>query len=134
MRAPPAAETDTSGTPASPALSQARTNFSPTTLPIEPPMKEKSMTASWHGCSSIAARPITIASPSPVASSASASRSVYGRRSKKPSGSAERSSVGLLLAGARVGELAHALDARATGKWWPHCGQTRRFSSSSSSR
>ena len=48
MRAPPDAETETSGTPASARRSQARANFSPTTLPIEPPMKEKSMTASRH--------------------------------------------------------------------------------------
>ena len=45
MRAPPEADTDTSGTPSSPAASHARTNFSPTTLPIEPPMNEKSITA-----------------------------------------------------------------------------------------
>ena len=51
IRAPPEAETETSGTPASAALSHARTNFSPTTLPIEPPMNAKSMTASRHGCS-----------------------------------------------------------------------------------
>ena len=43
--------------------------------------------------SSILARPITIASPSPVETSASASRSVYGRWSKKPSGSSERRSA-----------------------------------------
>ena len=55
MRAPPEAETETSGTPRSAALSQARANFSPTTLPIEPPMKAKSITASSHGSPSIAA-------------------------------------------------------------------------------
>ena len=76
MRAPPEAVTETRGTLRSPALSQARTNFSPTTRPIEPPMKPNSITASSHGWSSIAARPISIASPRPVESSASASRSV----------------------------------------------------------
>ena len=76
MRAPPDAVTETSGTPRSAAPSQARANFSPTTLPIEPPMNAKSITASWQGSPSISARPITIASPSPVFSSASASRSV----------------------------------------------------------
>jgi hypothetical protein len=76
MRAPPEAVTETSGTPRSAALSQARANFSPTTLPIDPPMNEKSITASWQACSSIAALPITIASPSPVVISASARRSV----------------------------------------------------------
>ena len=39
-------------------------------------MKPKSITESWHGSPSISARPITIASPWPVFSSASASRSV----------------------------------------------------------
>ncbi len=78
-----------SGTPRSAAESQARENFSPTTLPIEPPMNEKSMTASSQPRPSIAACPITIASASPVDISASARRSVYGRRSKKPSGSSE---------------------------------------------
>ena len=67
---------ETSGTPRCAALSHARENFSPTTLPIEPPMKEKSITASSQPLPSIAAWPITIASPSPVFISASASRSV----------------------------------------------------------
>ena len=39
-------------------------------------MNEKSITASSHGMPSIVAAPMTIASPSPVATSASASRSV----------------------------------------------------------
>ena len=76
MRAPPDAETATSGMPRSAALSHARENFSPTTLPIEPPMNEKSMTESSHAVASTVAWPITIASPRPVFSSASASRSV----------------------------------------------------------
>jgi hypothetical protein len=76
MRAPPEAVTETSGIPRSAALSQARMSFSPTTRPIEPPMKVKSITASSHGRPSMLAPPITIASPSPVETSASASRSV----------------------------------------------------------
>jgi hypothetical protein len=39
-------------------------------------MNAKSMTASWQLVSSIAAEPHTIASPMPVSTSASASRSV----------------------------------------------------------
>ena len=93
MRAPPELETVSSGVPRSIAESQARENFSPTALPIEPPMNEKSITASSTGWPSIVARPTTIASARPVLSSASASRSTYGRRSKKPSGSAERTSA-----------------------------------------
>ena len=76
MRAPPDAETETSGDRAATALSQARANFSPVTDPIEPPMKEKSMTANSQRSASIVAEPITIASPRPVATSASASRSL----------------------------------------------------------
>jgi hypothetical protein len=93
MRAPPEAVTVTSGTPRSAALSQARASFSPTTLPIEPPMNEKSMTASSHAWPEIEAGPITIASPRPVESSASTSRSGYARTSKKTSGSSERRSA-----------------------------------------
>ena len=55
MRAPPELVTLTSGISASAAESQARENFSPTTLPIEPPMNAKSMTASSQWRPSIAA-------------------------------------------------------------------------------
>ena len=91
------------------------------------------MTESSHGFPSIAACPITIASPRPVFISASASRSVYGRRSKKCSGSSERSS-----AASSTNDSASASDAirdRARiGKWCPQCGQTQSAASSSSSR
>ena len=89
MRAPPELVTVTSGTARSDAESHARENFSPTTLPIDPPMKAKSMTASSQPRPSIAPWPITIASARPVFISASTRRSVYGRRSKKLSGSSE---------------------------------------------
>ena len=42
----PVVVTETSGAPLSAAPSQARANFSPTTRPIEPPMKPNSITAS----------------------------------------------------------------------------------------
>jgi len=49
MRAPPEAETEIS-TPASSAVrSHERANRSPTTLPIEPPMNEKSIAARRQG-------------------------------------------------------------------------------------
>jgi hypothetical protein len=76
MRAPPDAVTQMSGTRLSAARSHARANFSPTALPIEPPMNAKSMTASSQGLRSITASPAISASPSPVALSASAIRSV----------------------------------------------------------
>ena len=96
-------------------------------------MKEKSITASSHGLPSIAACPITIASPRPVESSASASRSAYGRRSKNCSGSSERRSA---ASSANVPSSAsEAMRERAfIGKWWPHCVHTHRAASSSSSR
>ena len=46
MRAPPELVTASSGTDRSSAESHARENFSPTALPIEPPMNAKSITAS----------------------------------------------------------------------------------------
>src|SRR5918996_2792569 len=55
MRAPPEAATHTSGTSLATALSHARANFSPTTLPIEPPRNAKSMTASRHSSPATAA-------------------------------------------------------------------------------
>ena len=116
MRAPPEAVTVTRGTLRSTALSHARESFSPTTLPIEPPMNAKSITASSQACSSIAACPITIASPRPVETSASARRSVYGRRSKKSSGSSDRSSA---ASSSNVPpSTSCSIRARArTGKW-----------------
>ena len=96
-------------------------------------MKLKSITASWQGSPSISARPITIASPSPVFSSASARRSVYGRRSKKPSGSAERSSPSS-SAKDPVSASCSIRSRAESGKWWPHWGHTPWLRSSSSSR
>ena len=111
MRAPPEEETETSGSPPAAACSQARANFSPTTLPIEPPMNEKSITASRHGSASIRAVPVIIASPRPVETSASARRSVYGLRSKKSSGSPERRRHLVLREAALVGQLLDPLAA-----------------------
>ena len=48
-RATPDDVTVTRGTLRSAAESQARENFSPTALPIDPPMNEKSITASSTG-------------------------------------------------------------------------------------
>ncbi len=93
MRAPPEAATDTNGTPWATARSAAIANFSPTTLPIEPPRKLKSITASTAERPPIMAVPTTLASPRPVASSAAARRSMYGFRSMNASGSAERRSA-----------------------------------------
>src|SRR4051794_12410324 len=116
MRAPPELVTETSGTDRSMAESHALENFSPTALPIEPPMKVKSMTDSSTGCPSIVAWPMIAASPSPVFSSASARRSAYGRRSKKSSGSSERTSAA--SSRKEPGSAYQSIRARARiGKW-----------------
>ena len=91
------------------------------------------MTASWQSRRSIFAWPVTMASPSCVSISAFASRSLYGRRSKNSSGSAERMSAS---SSAKVPESASwAIRSRArTLKWLPQCAQTQSVCSSSSSR
>ena len=77
MRAPPVAVKQTKGTFCSTAVSTPRTKRSPTTEPIEPPMNSNSKQAATSG-TLITAPPITTsASVSPVASSASFSRSGY---------------------------------------------------------
>src|SRR3546814_1592329 len=50
MRAPPVAEKHTSGDPISSARSAASAKRSPTTEPIDPPMKAKSKAQATSGC------------------------------------------------------------------------------------
>ena len=57
MRAPPEVHTATSGRSSPLASSALRQSFSPTTLPMLPPMNPKSMTASTHGVPSMLADP-----------------------------------------------------------------------------
>ena len=66
MRAPPDVHTATSGRSSPLASSALLQSFSPTTLPMLPPMNPKSMTASRQGVPSMVARPVTTASFSPV--------------------------------------------------------------------
>ena len=75
IRAPPDADTITSGTRSASAPSAARATFSPTTAPIEPPMNAKSMTTMAIRWPSMRAKPHTAASRRPVASWAAAIRS-----------------------------------------------------------
>jgi hypothetical protein len=70
MRAPPEALTTMSGARAFSAAFAARAIFSPTTEPIEPPMKPKSMTAIATGIESISPVPVMTASALPFASAA----------------------------------------------------------------
>ncbi len=67
MRAPPEAETTISGTLRSQARSAARVIFSPTTEPMEPPMKRYSMAASTTGIPSTVPCTTITASRSPTA-------------------------------------------------------------------
>ena len=77
MRAPPEAEKQTSGMLCSMAVLTARTNFSPTTDPMEPPMKRNSKAAATSS-TPLTVPLITIsASFSPVAFWAAARRSLY---------------------------------------------------------
>ena len=75
MRAPPDVQTATSGRSSSAASSALRQSFSPTTLPMLPPMKPKSITASTQSLPPILAVPVTMASVRPVFAWASRSRS-----------------------------------------------------------
>ena len=69
MRAPEAVTITTARRSAS-ASSIVRATFSPTTEPIEPAMKKKSITASAVGTVPMVARPVRTASLRPVASRA----------------------------------------------------------------
>src|SRR5437867_10365382 len=66
MRAPPDAETMTTGSFNSVAFSTQRVTFSPTTEPILAPRKPKSITDSETSCPLILHNPATTASFSPV--------------------------------------------------------------------
>src|SRR5213079_2133718 len=76
MRAPPEAVTQTYGSFCSMATRTPRTKRSPTTDPIEPPMKSNSKAAQTKPSDLMAPCMTTSASPSAVASCASAMRSV----------------------------------------------------------
>ena len=62
MRAPPLVEMMMTGRPFSVPASMSRVSFSPTTEPIEPPRKLKSITPSATRCSPIMPTPVTTAS------------------------------------------------------------------------
>src|SRR5438105_1387288 len=97
MRAPPDAETMTRALRETRARSAARVIFSPTTLPIDPPMNSKSITTSSTGLAPIAAVPAMAASRSPLFACAAAMRSGYGLLSTKPSGSPETSAPSISM-------------------------------------
>jgi hypothetical protein len=75
MRAPPELQTDTRGKPMVAAASAARHSFSPTTLPMLPPMKLKSSTVSTVGTPARGGAPAPLASVRPLLAWASRTRS-----------------------------------------------------------
>jgi hypothetical protein len=89
IRAPPDAETMTTGRCLSMASSIARVSFSPTTDPMLPPRNPNSNTHSTAGRPPMRATPVTIASSDFVFSTAARSRSRYFLVSLKPSGSVD---------------------------------------------
>ena len=86
MRAPPDAQTTISGCLRSSERWPSRAIFSPTTDPIEPPMKAKSITPRLTGRSAIVPAAASSASPSPAFAVAFFRRAGY---SGKPSGSVD---------------------------------------------
>jgi hypothetical protein len=75
IRAPPDAETMTTGSCLSIASSIARASFSPTTEPMLPPMKKKSMIVTATGLPPSVAMPESAASFMPVSRCAASNRS-----------------------------------------------------------
>ena len=75
MRAPPDVDTMTSGFLSVTALSAARATFSPTTEPIDPPMKKNSIAAIKTGIPPTVPDPTRTASELPTFSSALFNRS-----------------------------------------------------------
>src|SRR5439155_1504831 len=93
MRAPPDAETITTGRCLSMASSIARVSFSPTTEPMLPPRKPNSKAARTAGCPPMRAMPQTTASSVEVFWTAARTRSRYFLVSLKVSGSVVASPV-----------------------------------------
>ena len=75
IRAPPEAQTTIAGIRSANAVSKQRASFSPTTLPMLPPMNRKSKIAIATRTRSISPIPHTRASRSPVFTRAASSRS-----------------------------------------------------------
>jgi hypothetical protein len=75
IRAPPDDDTTIRGISSDAATSMVRATFSPTTLPIDPPMNRKSMAARATRRPARFPTPLRTASPSPVFLRAAARRS-----------------------------------------------------------
>ena len=89
MRAPPEHETTTSAELLSIERSMARVIFSPTTDPIEPPIKLYSMAESMTGKPSIVPSTLITASRTPTFFGSDSRLCLYGLFALKSSGSVE---------------------------------------------
>ena len=131
MRAPPLAEKQIKGSLRSRQYSPARTNFSPTTAPIDPPIKANSKaTATTSSCSSSWPFIHTSASFSPVAFWAWERRSLYFLLSRNFSRSTDSRSANNSSRPSSASN--HSSRCRAGIRiWCSHLGQTSRLRSSS---
>ena len=131
MRAPPEAATQMKGVLFWMAARTPRTKRSPTTEPMEPPMKSNSKQASTTGTVQMLPLMTTSASDSPDFCVASASRSGYLRLSLNLSGSVER--IPSPISTRPSVSSSASIRARAFKRiWWPHLGHTFTVSTRSS--
>src|SRR3569623_256769 len=130
MRAPPLAEKHTSGILYSRQASAARTKRSPTTAPIEPPMKANSKAQATSG-TPLTWPCITInASRSPVLFCACSNRSRYFLLSRNLSTSWGSTSSPISSRGSRSRNVSRRRRAPMR-MWWLHLGHTSRLRSNS---
>ena len=111
-----------SGTRRSSARSTARVIFSPTTTPIDPPMKWYSIEATIVSIPSMRPVATTTASVRPVACEPAARRALYGLVSVKPSGSVETSRSSMTSNG--PSNSVRSRSVAVSRKWCAHFGQT----------
>ena len=130
IRAPPEAAIEMNGQRFSSARSTPRAKRSPTTEPIEPPMKSNSKQAATTGSPSSVPSITTSASVSPEALAACDRRSVYLRESLNFSASTGRTSCPSSLRFSVSSRRSRRSRARSR-MWCSHFGQTLRFFSSS---
>src|SRR5437867_6767428 len=133
MRAPPLVEIMMTGSSFSVPLSIRRVSFSPTTEPIEPPRKLKSITPSATRCSPILPMPVTTASFRPVAFWCSLSLALYDATPLNPKTSTlpRLSSISWKV---QVSTNECMRSRERIGKWCWQLRQTFRFSSNSLSK
>src|SRR5580693_4544416 len=129
MRAPPEQEITIRGWRVSMANSTPRVTFSPTTAPIEPPMKLNSIAQTTTGRPASCPSAVITASFMPSFLRASLRRVAYGFVSTNC-----RGSVDVIPASCSVQRPSSSISKRCFAfilKWKPHFGQTRRFASRS---